>query len=643
MLLLVILLTPLAGALVLWAFGPRIGSRAGIIASLAVLASFAATIVAASPGAALTAAGEHVRLVEWIGGITLGLLLDPLTLLWTLIITGVGFLITVYSIGYMEGDPAVARFFAYMNFFVFAMLTLVLSDNFTGLLIGWGLVGVASYLLIGFYIDRPSAVAAARKAFILNVVGDVGLLFAIFVIYNRIGSLDYAQVFTAASVARFAPPELFLVCATLFVAVAAKSAQIPLHTWLPDAMEGPTPVSALIHAATMVTAGVYLIARCAPLYNASPSGQELAAWIGGITLLAGAILGCVQWDIKRILAYSTMSQIGYMVMGVGVGAYSAGVMHFYTHACFKALLFLTAGVIIHELGGEQDVRRMGGLYRRIPFAFWCTLIGIIAITGILPVGGFFSKDAILENTLGTGHVWLYVIGVFSAGLTAFYMFRLLFITFFGEDRTEIDPELLGIEGAVPHAVHHAPAIPAWVMRGPVAILAFATLVCGLVAIPWNGHESPWSAFLQPLFPPEPSGEHAPFGEQAAILITLGVAVAGMLIAYWRYGAPNASVRSVDGLASEARSIPAVLKHKFYFDEAIQALFVTPVVAFGLAIVEMIEPRVIDGLVRDVVWFVGALGAEVRALQSGFVRSYAFLMVSGVVVALAYYAWLGVQP
>jgi NADH-quinone oxidoreductase subunit L len=641
MLALIILFTPLAGALLLWAFGPRIGARAGLLASAAVLISFGATLATAFGGAATTAAGVHVRLVEWIGGIALGLQIDPLTLLWTLIVTGIGFLITVYSIGYMEGDPAVARFFAYMNFFVFAMLVLVLSDGFAGLLIGWGLVGLASYLLIGFYIERPSAVAAARKAFILNVVGDVGLLFAIFVIYNRLGSLDYGVVFSAASVAKFAPGELFLVCATLFVAVAAKSAQIPLHTWLPDAMEGPTPVSALIHAATMVTAGVYLIARCAALWNASPDARELAGWIGALTLLLGAVLGCVQWDIKRILAYSTMSQIGYMVMGVGIGAYSAGVMHFYIHACFKALLFLTAGVIIHELGGEQDVRRMGGLYGRMPFAFWCTLVGVVAITGILPVGGFFSKDAILENTLGTGHVWMYVIGVIGAGLTAYYMFRLLFITFFGEDRTEIEPGLLGIEEPAAHAAHHAPKVPAWVMRGPVAVLALMTLVSGLVAVPFGGAESAWTAFLQPLFPPEPSGEHAPFGEQAAILITLGIAVAGMLAAYWRYGAPSASGRTVDGLALEARSIPALLKRRFYFDEAIEALFVTPAVAFGLAISQMIEPRVIDGLVRDVVWLVGAFGAEVRALQNGLVRSYAFLMVSGVVIALAYFAWLGV--
>jgi NADH-quinone oxidoreductase subunit L len=661
--LLAVWLAPLIGAVTLWAFGPQIKARAGILACAAVLVSFAATLYlwsqgapsapvlfhppAMFPGATPPAMppppgsgiGIDLPLAVWSEGFRLGLLLDPLTLLWTLIISGIGFLITVYSIGYMEGDRAEARFFAYMNFFVFAMLTLVLSDNFVGLLIGWGLVGVASYLLIGYYIERPSAVAAARKAFILNVVGDVGLLFAVLVIFNHVGQVNYGAVFWPESLQSFDSNTLFLVCASLFVAVAAKSAQVPLHTWLPDAMEGPTPVSALIHAATMVTAGVYLIARCAPLWSASPHAQELAGWIGAITLFLGAILGCVQWDIKRILAYSTMSQIGYMILGVGVGAYSAGVMHFYTHAFFKALMFLTAGLIIHEIGGEQDVRRMGGLARRMPFAYWCMVVGVVAITGVLPVGGFFSKDAILEGTLGHGHTALYAIGVLGAGLTAFYMFRMLFLTFFGEDRFEIEPALLDVEHPV-NAEHHAPHVPAWVMRVPVGTLALGVLLSGLAAVDF-GRGSAWTALLRGVFPAvTPAEEHLPFSEYVAILITLSVSVLGVAVAYWRYGAPSARVRTVDGIAAESRGIPALLKQKFYFDEAIDAVFVTPAVAFGLAIKELIEPRVIEGLMRDVVWFAAALGSEVRALQNGLVRSYAFLMVGGVLVALAYFAWMG---
>ena len=289
----------------------------------------------------------------------------------------------------MDGDSAFARFFAYMNFFVFAMLTLVLSDNFVGLLVGWGLVGLASYFLIGFWFDRPTAVAAARKAFVINVVGDVGIMFAIFVIVANVRSIGYGDAFAAAGT--LGSGLVFAICVALFIGGAAKSAQVPLHTWLPDAMEGPTPVSALIHAATMVTAGVYLIARCAPLWNASHDAQLLVGTIGGITALLGAILGMAQWDIKRILAYSTMSQIGYMIMGVGVGAYEGGVAHFFTHAFFKAQLFLGAGLVIHALANEQDVRRMGGLWKKMPFAFWVMLTGVLSISGIPPLAGSFRR------------------------------------------------------------------------------------------------------------------------------------------------------------------------------------------------------------------------------------------------------------
>ena len=388
--------------------------------------------------------GFHATLVTWLPGWSFGLQLDRLSLIWSLIITGVGFLIHVYSIGYMDGDRAFARFFAYMNFFVFAMMTLVLSDNVVGLLVGWGLVGLASYFLIGFWFDRPSAVAAARKAFVMNVVGDVGIMFAIFVIVQRSARSPTPTSSRAARRAAVHVPELFLVCLGLFIGCAAKSAQVPLHTWLPDAMEGPTPVTALIHAATMVTAGVYLIARFAPLWSASPDAQELTGVIGALTAIAGAILGCAQWDIKRILAYSTMSQIGYMIMGVGIGAYDAGVLHFFTHAFFKAQLFLGSGIIIHALANEQDVRRMGGLRTRLPFAFVAMLVGVLAICGVPGFSGFFSKDAVVYGALASGHPWLYAVGVVTAGITSYYMFRLLFVTFFGTYRGDVDPSALGI-------------------------------------------------------------------------------------------------------------------------------------------------------------------------------------------------------
>ena len=398
-----------------------------------------------------------------------GCLLDPLSLLWTFIITGVGFLIVFYSIGYMQGDRAFARFFAYMSFFVFAMLTLVLSDNFVGLLVGWGLVGLASYFLIGFWFERPTAVAAARKAFVINVVGDVGMMFAIFVIIAHVHSIGFGDTFAAAGT--FGAAVVLTICIALFIGAAAKSAQVPLHTWLPDAMEGPTPVSALIHAATMVTAGVYLIARCAPLWNASREAQLLVGTIGGLTALLGAILGTAQWDIKRILAYSTMSQIGYMIMGVGVGAYEAGVAQFFTHAFFKAQLFLGAGLVIHALSNEQDVRRMGGLWKKMPFAFWVMLTGVLSICGVPGFSGFFSKDEVIYGALQHGHPWLDAIGIVTAGITAYYMFRLLFVAFLGEYRGE--------------AHVHTGGAGAWIMNAPVAILVVPSVAIGGGAAVWR--------------------------------------------------------------------------------------------------------------------------------------------------------------
>ncbi|MBD5654506.1 MAG: NADH-quinone oxidoreductase subunit L, partial [Candidatus Eremiobacteraeota bacterium] len=439
-------LLPLFGAVAIWAFGPQLRRGAGWLGSATVLVSFVLTVLSfasnggASPAA--QAAGASAPLVRWMPGFSFGLQLDPLSLLWTLIITGVGGLIHLYSIGYMWGDRAIARFFAYLNFFVFAMLTLVLSDNLVGLLVGWGLVGLASYLLIGFWFYKPSAVAAARKAFVINVVGDVGIMLAVFAIFSATGSVGYAEIFAKAGTL---PSSLILlICVGLFIGAAAKSAQVPLHTWLPDAMEGPTPVSALIHAATMVTAGVYLIARFAPLFNLSPPAQELVAVVGALTMVTGAVLGVAQWDIKRILAYSTMSQIGYMIMGVGVGAYQAGVLHFFTHAFFKAQLFLGAGLIIHALHDEQDVRKMGGLAKKLPFAFWAMLVGTLAIIGFPGLSDYFSKDAVVYAMLEHNHPVLYVAGVLTAGITAYYMFRMIFLTFFGPYRGEVSDDELGI-------------------------------------------------------------------------------------------------------------------------------------------------------------------------------------------------------
>jgi len=627
-------LLPLASAIAIFAFGPflRRARAAGVIGSTAVLMPFAFALILASN--AFATGGLKVHLFDWIPGFSFGLWLDPLSLLWTLIITGVGGLIHVYAVGYMWSDRAIARFFAYMNFFVFAMLTLVLSDNFVGLLVGWGLVGLASYFLIGFWFFKPSAVAAAMKAFVINVVGDAGLMFAVFVLFAATGSVAYSDVFAKAGT--LAPATVLLACIAIFIGCAAKSAQIPLHTWLPDAMEGPTPVSALIHAATMVTAGVYLVARCAPLWDVSPEARALVGTIGALTALVGAILGIAQWDIKRILAYSTMSQIGYMIMGVGVGAYQAGILHFFTHAFFKAQLFLGAGIIIHALHDEQDVRKMGGLGKKMPFAFWAMTIGTLAIVGIPPFSGFFSKDAVIYGALERGYPLLALIGVVTAGITAFYMCRMLFVTFLGNYRGGVADADLGIPPREPSEAHAAEEAPAWVMALPVALLMVPSVIAGWVAI--GGR---WDALFVSDFAAKPeSALAAALPEWLVALVVLAFVAWGGAIAYRRYGSFDATASATERLRAESGRIPQLLARALYFDDALDALFVRPARAIGSAFMRVVDPRVIDGAVHDVVWLAGWLGRETRALQTGLVRGYALVLALGAAAFIAYFALLG---
>jgi NADH-quinone oxidoreductase subunit L len=641
MLLYLVWLLPFVGGVLLWALGPQLKSWAGPIGSALVGVPFIATLFLWRDATAIGAL--HVPLGSWLAGWGFGLQLDRLSLIWTLIITGVGFLIHVYSIGYMDRDRAFARFFAYMNFFVFAMLTLVLSDNVIGLLVGWGLVGLASYFLIGFWFYKPTAVAAARKAFVMNVVGDIGIVFAILLIVAKMGAIGYSAIFANFGSA-FTPHELFLVCLGLFVGCAAKSAQIPLHSWLPDAMEGPTPVSALIHAATMVTAGVYLVARFAPLWSASPDAQELVGAIGALTAIAGAILGCAQWDIKRILAYSTMSQIGYMIMGVGVGAYDAGVFHFLTHAFFKAQLFLGAGILIHALANEQDVRRMGGLIKRLPFAFGAMLVGVLAISGVPGFSGFFSKDAVVYGALATGHPWLYAVGVATAGITAYYMFRLLFVTFFGAYRGGVDPSDLGIRhpelaGTSASSGHHPeeeephPHAPLWLMSAPVAILIVPTIVIGWLDL---GQHSLWKQFFAGFFP-RAAESAPPLSELASTLLVFVVVLAGFAVAYVRYGASVALRDAVARLRTETIRMPGVLVNAYYFDAAFEALLVRPARALGGWFDRTIDPHVIDAGVREAALSAQWLGHLFRSFQTGLVRAYALTLAFGVVCFVAYYA------
>jgi NADH-quinone oxidoreductase subunit L len=626
-------LLPLAGAVICWTFGPQLRAAAGWLVSGLVGASFVLAVLSWHDGtqSAAGAVGANQPLFSWMTGFDFGLLLDPLSLLWTFIITGVGFLIVFYSIGYMRGDVAFARFFAYMSFFVFAMLTLVLSDNFVGLLVGWGLVGLASYFLIGFWFERPTAVAAARKAFVINVVGDVGVMFAIFVIVANVHSIGFGAAFGAAGT--LGTGIVLTICIALFIGAAAKSAQIPLHTWLPDAMEGPTPVSALIHAATMVTAGVYLIARCAPLWNASHEAQLVVGTIGGLTALLGAILGTAQWDIKRILAYSTMSQIGYMIMGVGTGAYEAGIAQFFTHAFFKAQLFLGAGLMIHALSDEQDIRRMGGLRKKLPFAFWVMLLGVLSICGVPGFSGFFSKDEVIYGALQHGHPWLDGIGIVTAGITAYYMFRLFFVAFLGEYRGE--------------APVHAGGPGSWVMNVPVAILVVPSVAIG-GALLFGGDASPWAHFFAPLFaaqgrPMTPVAPVTPaISENLTSTIVVIVVAIGFLIAWQRYATAAAKRDAVERLRRETEKMPAVLTNLFYFDAAIDAIFVRPARALGRFGAGVFDPHVIDGAVGEIVMIARGLGALVRSVQTGLLRGYALILVFGAACFIAYYAVAGAQ-
>ncbi|GAC1309268.1 MAG: NADH-quinone oxidoreductase subunit L [Vulcanimicrobiaceae bacterium] len=638
----VLWLLPLVGAIVLWAFGPQLQRRGGWVGSAFVFASFA--IALSLFGGASNATGLRQPLVTWVPGFSFGLQLDALSLLWTLVITGVGGLIHIYSIGYMWSDRAIARFFAYLNFFVFSMLTLVLADDVVGLLVGWGLVGLASYFLIGFWFYKPTAVAAARKAFVINVFGDLGIMFAVFAMFAASGSIVYADIFAKAGT--FSEPAILAICVGLFIGAMAKSAQVPLHTWLPDAMEGPTPVSALIHAATMVTAGVYLIARFAPIWNLSPTAQEMVAVVGALTMLWGAILGVVQWDIKRILAYSTMSQIGYMIMGVGVGAYQAGVLHFFTHAFFKAQLFLGAGLIIHALADEQDVRKMGGLYKRMPFAFYAMLLGTLAISGFPLLSGYFSKDAVIYGALEHGHPILFGIGALTAGLTAYYMFRMIFLTFFGAYRGGLADIELGIgptESAAQAAhseTHGHDHAPAWLMQVPVAILMIPTVVAGYVLV--GGERSAWYRYFGTLFGrgENVAGPIPAISEFGSTVLVLVLVALGIVVAYLRYGAPKAQLAAVDRVRAESRRMPDALAHAFYVDDLIGIAIVRPARALGENFSRFVDPHVIDAGVRDVAFAAGALGAVFRALQNGLVRAYALTIVVGTACFIAYFALLG---
>jgi NADH-quinone oxidoreductase subunit L len=654
-----VLAFPLGGMLVT-ALGYRSwrGHAAGWIATGAIFLAFLAAL-----GALISLQGhspEHRELVSslWSYASTVGIdanmsiLVDPLSVYMILVVSGVSTLIHLYSISYMDKDRGFVRYFSYLNFFVFSMLLLVLAGNFLLLIVGWAFVGAASYLLISFWYRRTTATKAGIKAFVINVVGDVGLVLGTYFIFKHTHTLDFLGSFHATEAGAFGHAsdngDLVAGCILLLVGAFAKSAQIPLHTWLPDAMEGPTPVSSLIHAATMVTAGVYLIARMHPLFERAPAAQDVGATVGALTLLIAGTIGLAQTDIKRVIAYSTMSQIGYMIMGVSVGAYAAGLFHLMTHAFFKALLFMAAGSLIGAMAGEQSLEKMGGFRKAMPFTYGCFIVGGLALSGIPPFSGFFSKDEILLQVgeRGGWHWALYVVGYAGAFLTAVYTFRMIFRAFHGEPVTEAR-ELEA--GHLAHAEHptnpatgevedtdvgfpgpaHAIAERALPMRIAMGLLALGAVGAGLVQIPRTDFVI--DEFLRPTFATSKLYEPTPKTGLLAIGLTLGtiLGLAGIALAYrvWVLKRPAAELfRRVPG----GEALYTLFVNKWYFDELIDALVVRPAAVAGRFARDTFERVFVDEtLVGGATGIVRAGSAAVRAAQSGFVRYYAALLILGV--------------
>jgi len=554
--------------------------------------------------------------------------LDPLSAVMMLVVTGVGLLIHVYSTGYMGREPAYGRFFSYLNLFMFSMLTLVLADNFVLMFLGWEAVGLCSYLLIGFWYERPAAAEAGKKAFVVNRIGDWGFLLGIFLIFVTFGSVDFATVFAQAPLRLAAGSGVATAIALLlFLGATGKSAQIPLYVWLPDAMEGPTPVSALIHAATMVTAGVYMVARCHILYLLSPFTLHVVSIVAIATALLAATIALVQNDIKRVLAYSTVSQLGYMFVGAGVGAFTSGIFHLMTHAFFKALLFLGAGSVIHALSGEQDLWKMGGLKSHLPRTHLAFLIATLAIAGVFPFAGFFSKDEILYQAWLRGGPVLWMAGVIGAFLTAFYMFRLYFLAFHGASRVPEEAR---------HHIHESPNS----MTVPLLILAVLSTIGGFIQAPLLPGWQRLDRFLEPVFadaaallPPAHIAQ-TPGSEIGLMLISLAVALVGIFVAYRFYVADPAIPRR---LAEQARGIYKTLFNKYGVDEAYESWIVQPIYRGAVDLWNDFDTGVIDGAVNGVGRLIQGGSGLLRQAQVGYVQIYALVLTLGAVVVIGYLA------
>jgi len=558
--------------------------------------------------------------------------LDPLSSVMILVVTGVGFLIHVYSVGYMSHEKAFARYFVYLNLFTFAMLLLVLGSNFLLMFVGWEGVGLCSYLLIGFWYEKKSAADAGKKAFVVNRVGDFGFLVAVFLIFWTFGTVEYSEVFGKipglAESGVLTTGIATAITLLLFVGAVGKSAQIPLYVWLPDAMEGPTPVSALIHAATMVTAGVYMVARTNALYLLAPTSMAVVAVVGAATAIFSATIGITQNDIKRVLAYSTVSQLGYMFLACGVGAFTAGIFHLMTHAFFKALLFLGSGSVIHALSGEQDMRKMGGLRKRLPVTFTTMFIATLAISGIPGLSGFFSKDEILWKSFssGHGHVGLWLVGTAAAGITAFYMFRLVFLTFFGDSRMEPDVE---------KHVHESP----YSMTVPLMLLAVLSVAGGWVGIPeaLGGHNY-FEEWLAPVFAHGAEGAaHGGAHGSAALEYLLmagsvGVALCGIGLAWVLY---RLRTEAPGEIADRVPGLYDLVLNKYYVDEIYDVAVVRKIVNGSIWLWEAFDAAFIDGIVNGIAALVKGAGKGTRRLQTGVVGNYAFSLLLGAVILVGF--------
>jgi NADH-quinone oxidoreductase subunit L len=674
----VIPLFPAAGAILIGLLGKNLPKRViDIVACGSVGLALLASIGAVNQLLHLPASQRHfeVDLFTWVpagmgevsGGrlapflVPWGFQLDPLSAVMILVVAGVGFVIHIYSTGYMAHEAGYYRFFSYLNLFMFSMLMLVLANNFLLMFVGWEGVGLCSYLLIGFYFYKKSASDAGKKAFIVNRVGDYGFMLGLFLIFTTFGSLDFSSVFEtvksqAASGSLVTGDAIVTaICILLFIGATGKSAQVPLYVWLPDAMEGPTPVSALIHAATMVTAGVYMVARCNALFVLSPTAMLVVAVVGALTAIFAASIGLVQNDIKRILAYSTVSQLGYMFLGCGVGAFGAGIFHLMTHAFFKALLFLGSGSVIHALGGEQDVRKMGGLKDKIRTTWGTMLVGTVAIAGFPPLAGFFSKDEILWRAYASerGHWLLWLVGAVAAGMTAFYMFRMLYLTFYGKSR--LTPE-------VEHHVHESPAS----MTVPLLVLAAGSVVAGWVGIPhvmgqYLGHlPNAIEHFLEPVFehPVKVGAGHGSEGAEWGLMgLSVGIALAGMLLARQFY-LRNPALP--ERLMNRFRGLYITLLNKYWVDEIYDALIVNRMKGLGTFFARF-DLSVIDGGVNGSAWLTRLTASvsgfldywvvdfavrrsdllyymsyPVRRLQTGIIQNYAAFTVAGILLIVTYF-------